>query len=680
MELQRVFIPIDFYTLRRIDVRREMEVTAMEEVLCEKANLLRDSIRRSQTIHREATAALTSIAGHMAAIDDAVLPAQARTNDASRVNDNVRRSLRTVGGMVSRLQLVQEAERVILNRPRKGLSLYFDAVDKLRSVEYCFDSKRGCKTSDNVLKHVDELLSKAAAELENDFHRLLSKCSKPVELECLFNSLPSLEQWLPLENISVGSINASSEDSCDSRLIDVNSAYTLPTLINPRYIPLLSKLFQKSVQLGSHQQFLKIYREVRGSTLELSLKYLGVEYVTTQEMQNAQAESLDAKIAQWSQFYRIVVKLLFAAERKLCDQIFEGKHTLKDNCFAGVTAKSLSTLLSFGEAVTKSQASPEKLFMLLDMYEATLEFQPEVEVVLQGYACSKHRKSALNLTRCLALTIKRTFNDFKENILKDSPNSTTTDAAVHPLTSYVINYTKFLFDYQSSLKQIFKESATGSGTNSDLVCQIMDVVHALETNLESKSKQYKDHCLRHLFLMNNIHYIVRCICSSEVKDLFGDDWVQKRRRIVQQHATQFRRVSWGKVKSLKAQCIRVSLSSRSNFIIRFDLERNQRSGRIIGYNSSITSRSVIKERFKSFNIQFEEVCQRQMNWVIPDKELRDNLILAIAEILLPAYRNFLKRFGSLVGNSDSSSKYIKYTPEALEEAIGNLFAKKILIE
>ncbi|GJN01267.1 hypothetical protein PR202_ga18520 [Eleusine coracana subsp. coracana] len=207
----------------------------------------------------------------MAAIDDFVLPAQ--------------------------------AERVILNRPRKGLSAYLDAVDKLRSVEFCFNSKRSYRISDKVLKHVDELLSEAAAELENDFHRILSKC-----------------------------------------------------------------------------------REVRGSTLELNLKYLGVEYVTTEEMQNTHAGSLGAKIADWIQFYQIAIKLFFAAERKLCDQIFEGKHTMKDNCFAEVTAESLSTLLSFGEAVAKSQASPEILFMLLDMYEATFELQSEVKFLVQVYS------------------------------------------------------------------------------------------------------------------------------------------------------------------------------------------------------------------------------------------------------------------------------------------------------
>lgn len=108
----------------------------------------------------------------------------------------------------------------------------------------------------------------------------------------------------------------------------------------------------------------------------------------------------------------------------------------------------------------------------------------------------------------------------------------------------------------------------------------MDVAHALEANLDAKSKQYKDHSLAHLFIMNNIHYIITSICrykyqiekvtrnllvgwnnhllaySSEVKDLFGEDWVQRRRRIVQQHAIQYIRVSWGKVKSLKAQSLR----------------------------------------------------------------------------------------------------------------------------
>jgi len=50
-------------------------------------------------------------------------------------------------------------------------------------------------------------------------------------------------------------------------------------------------------------------------------------------------------------------------------------------------------------------------------------------------------------------------------------------------------------------------------------------------------------------------------------------------------------------------------------------------------------------RFKSFNMQFEDLHAKQSQWTIPDQELRDELRLAVAEVLLPAYRSFISRFG-----------------------------------
>lgn len=44
-------------------------------------------------------------------------------------------------------------------------------------------------------------------------------------------------------------------------------------------------------------------------------------------------------------------------------------------------------------------------------------------------------------------------------------------------------------------------------------------------------------------------------------------------------------------------------------------------------------------------MQFEELHQRQSQWTVPDTELRESLRLAVAEVLLPAYRSFIKRFG-----------------------------------
>lgn len=65
-------------------------------------------------------------------------------------------------------------------------------------------------------------------------------------------------------------------------------------------------------------------------------------------------------------------------------------------------------------------------------------------------------------------------------------------------------------------------------------------------------------------------------------------------------------------------------------------------------SGSGVSRGVIKDRFKTFNVQFEELHQRQSQWTVPDSELRESLRLAVAEVLLPAYRSFIKRFGQVI--------------------------------
>lgn len=72
------------------------------------------------------------------------------------------------------------------------------------------------------------------------------------------------------------------------------------------------------------------------------------------------------------------VKLLFVGEKKVCDQIFEGIGPQRELCFAEVTGNSVAILLSFGEAIAKSKRSPEKLFVILDMYEIMRELHLEV--------------------------------------------------------------------------------------------------------------------------------------------------------------------------------------------------------------------------------------------------------------------------------------------------------------
>lgn len=638
--------------------------------LSEKAAKMRESLQKSQTITDNVVTILGSFDHRLSALETAMRPTQIRTHAIRKAHENIDKTLKAAEVILAQFDLSRQAESKILRGPHEDLESYLEAIDQLRSNISYFSSNKGFKNSEGVINNANTLLVKAISKLEDEFKQLLASYSKPLEPDRLFECLPNSmrpSSGSPGHNGDSSHKSPSNHHSEQPNGDAETAVFTPPTLIPPRILPLLHDLAQQMVQAGHQQQLQRIYRDTRSTVLEESLRKLGVEKLSKDDVQKMQWEVLEAKIGNWIHFMRIAVKLLFAGERKVCDQIFEGFDSLSDQCFAEVTASSVTVLLSFGDAIAKSKRSPEKLFVLLDMYEIMRELHSEIESVFKGKACTEIRESALGLTKRLAQTAQETFGDFEEAVEKDATKTAVLDGTVHPLTSYVINYVKFLFDYQSTLKQLFQEFENGTESDSQLASVTMRIMQALQTNLDGKSKQYKDPALTHLFLMNNIHYMVRSVRRSEAKDLLGDDWVQIHRRIVQQHANQYKRTAWAKI----LQCLSVQglTSSGGGGSVATD-----------GGNSSGVSRALIKDRFKLFNIQFEELHQKQSQWTVPDTELRESLRLAVAEVLLPAYRSFVKRFGPLVENGKNPQKYIRYSAEDLERMLGEFFEGKTLNE
>ncbi|KAJ0102942.1 hypothetical protein Patl1_05851 [Pistacia atlantica] len=650
-------------------------VTGMDSLsLSEKAARMRESLQKSQTITDNVVSILGSFDHRLSALETAMRPTQIRTHAIRKAHENIDKTLKAAEVILAQFDLSRQAEAKILRGPHEDLESYLAAIDQLRSNISFFSGKKSFKSSEGVVNNANTLLVKAISKLEDEFKQLLASYSKPLEPDRLFECLPNSMRPSSGSPGHHGEAHHKSPSHNHSDNSDLETAtFTPPALIPPRILPLLHDLALQMVQAGHQQQLLKIYRDTRSSVLEESLRKLGVERLGKEDVQKMQWEVLEAKIGNWIHYMRIAVKLLFAGERKVCDQIFEGFDSVSDQCFAEVTTSSVLVLLSFGEAIAKSKRSPEKLFVLLDMYEIMRELHSEmlrlmpelpssllIELVFKGKACTEIRESAFSLTKRLAQTAQETFGDFEEAVEKDATKTAVLDGTVHPLTSYVINYVKFLFDYQSTLKQLFQEFENSDGTGSQLATVTMRIMQALQTNLDGKSKQYRDPALTHLFLMNNIHYMVRSVRRSEAKDLLGDDWVQRHRRIVQQHANQYKRNAWQKI----LQCLSVQglTSSGGGSSVAGDA-----SG-----NSSGVSRQLVKDRLRTFNIQFEELHQKQSQWTVPDTELRESLRLAVAEVLLPAYRSFVKRFGTLVENGKNPQKYIRYSAEDLERMLGGI--------
>ncbi|XVE61404.1 hypothetical protein DITRI_Ditri06bG0036900 [Diplodiscus trichospermus] len=638
-----------------------MGVPQAMEALRKRAVLVGESLQKSQTITESMVSILGSFDHRLSALETAMRPTQIRTHSIRRAHENIDKTLKAAEAILSQFDLTRKAEAKILRGPHEDLESYLEAIDQLRSNIQFFTNHGSFKSSDGILSHANGLLAKAISKLEDEFRNLLTNYSKPVEPDRLFDGLPN--SLRPSSATPGKQGDPGSKNHSENQKNLANAVYTPPTLIPPRVLPLLHDLAQQMVQAGHQQQLFRTYRDTRASVLEQSLRKLGVERLSKDDVQKMQWEVLEAKIGNWIHYMRIAVKLLFAGEKKICDQILDGIDSLRDQCFAEVTANSVAVLLSFGEAIARSKRSPEKLFVLLDMYEIMRELQSEIEYLFGSKSCTEMRESAQSLTKRLAQTAQETFVDFEEAVEKDATKTAVLDGTVHPLTSYVINYVKFLFDYQSTLKLLFQEFDDGDSGNPDadgdaqLTVITTRIMQALQTNLDGKSKQYKDPALTQLFMMNNIHYIVRSVRRSEAKDLLGDDWVQIHRRIVQQHANQYKRISWAKI----LQCLTIQGAAPPGG-----------GGGLLGGGDSGSgvSRAMIKDRYKTFNAQFEDLHMRQSQWTVPDSELRESLRLAVAEVLLPAYRS------PMIENGKNPGKYIKYRPEDLERMLSEFFEGK----
>ncbi|XP_073391490.1 exocyst complex component EXO70A1 isoform X4 [Physcomitrium patens] len=623
------------------------------EVFKARAQYMREILEKSQSITDSVITILGSFDDRLSTLEAAMRPTQVKTQAFRKAHENIDGTCHEVRSVLQQFEVARQVESKVLLGPKSDLGGFLEACDTLqKNVEY-LTLNRSLEASDSALDHARDLFGKGMIRLEEHFKVLLTNHSKPADPARLMETLP-----MPGKNVPEAAQNGGGEEV---KLLLTNIPYndkalnppTLPVLISPRIVPQLAEMAQRLVAAGLHQQCLRIYRDVRGSNLEKSLRNLGVESLSKDDIIKTPWESLEGKITNWIQYMRIAIKLLFSAERKLCEQIWFRLDPHREKCFADVTDSSVHMLLSFGESIAKSKKATEKLFVFLDMYETMRDLRPEIEIVFSGEAASGMREAATGLIKRLGQTAKDTFADFEDAVNKDATKTLIPDGTVHMLTSYVINYVKFLLDYQNSLNELFSGSANGD-KSSYLASAILRIMTALQTNLEGKAKLYKDVALSHLFLMNNIHYMVRSVRRSETKDVLGDDWVQRQRRVVQQHNMFYQRAAWNKVL--------LYITGAGN-------------GSSSGDGGNI-SKTQLKERLKGFSLTFEDLYMRQTQWTVPENELREAVRLHAQEIILPAYRAFLKRHSTILEGKQSVSKHLKYTPDDLEHMLNELFEGK----
>ncbi|KAM0017546.1 putative exocyst complex component Exo70, cullin repeat-like-containing domain superfamily [Helianthus debilis subsp. tardiflorus] len=490
---------------------------------------------------------------------------------------------------------------------RQEINRYLQAVDQIQT------SMNSTTLSDGESKKLNNAIQIAMARLEDEFRNILITNSTPIETEPItesisltprttprnssFHASPENENSGNRRDESISRISSASFTDRNERSVTFASYRSMNSireqdLLPPESISDLRSIAERMIAAGYFRECVQVYGSVRKSVVDGSFKKLGVEKLSIGDIQRLDWEAMNAKIGRWIRAAKVCIRVLFASEKKLCKQIFEdlGSTAADDACFIETVKAPANQLFNFVEAISISRRSPEKLFKILDLHDSLLDLLPDIDDVFDSKPAESIRIQAPEILSRLAEAARGMLSEFENAVLREPS----------------------------------KVPVPGG-----------------------KSKHYKDNSLAHLFIMNNVHYIVQKIKGSlELREMIGDQYLRTLTRIFRQAATNHQRATWiGVLHCLRDQ----GLHSTGSF-------------------SSGVSKSALRERFKSFNAIFDEVHRTQALWLVPDEQLREELRISILEKLIPAYRSFLGRFRNHI-----SDNYIKYSVEDLENGVLDLF-------
>ncbi|KAJ4978419.1 hypothetical protein NE237_009199 [Protea cynaroides] len=540
-------------------------------------------------------------------------------------------------------------------------SAFLDVVDELLSTSRDWSSLAVEKSVATCLDRVDELLQQAMFRLEEEFKMLIEQSAEAFDLSHLCDKSEGNGNYSFVSDDDEDA-DADGDGDGGEDLIPVAhpvSDYDIVIDALPSgTINDLHEIAKRMVAAGFGKESSHVYSSSRRDFLEESLARLGLQKLSIEEVQKMTWSELEDEIERWIKAANVALRILFPSERRLCDRVFFGLAFAADLSFMEVCRGSTIQLLNFADAIAIGSRSPERLFKILDVFETLRDLMPEFDALFSDHYCLFLRTEAAAIWKRLGEATRGIFMELENLIRRDPPKTPVPGGGLHPITRYVMNYLRAACGSRQTLQQVFQENAPYAGeyrnsdkidqsSSSPLSVQMAWIMELLESNLEAKSKIYRDSALSSVFLMNNGRYIVQKVKDSELGSLLGDDWIRKHTAKVRQCHVNYQRNSWSKVLA----------------VLRMD-------GSSLPPNSA--SRSM-KEKLKDFNSNFEKMCKTQSTWVIVDEQLRTELRISVCGYVLPPYRNFLGRLQNAPEMGRHAEKHIKFSLEDIEARINELF-------
>ena len=197
----------------------------------------------------------------------------------------------------------------------------------------------------------------------------------------------------------------------------------------------------------------------------------------------------------------------------------------------------------------------------------------------------------------------------------------------------------------------------GADGNQLLAHYILDTIETLLTSLEAKARNLvRSKSLLGVFIANNVALIDRMIRSSDLGDVLASSGAPAKIDSWRKKGTSAYLDSW-----------------REPCSALMDVQYTNRGARPPSGNAGIIDSATvikglgskdkdsIKEKFKSFNASFEDLCQKHKTMFM-EREVRSQLAREVQAMVEPLYARFWDRYHEI---DKGKGKYVKYDKGSL---------------
>ncbi|CAH2054367.1 unnamed protein product [Thlaspi arvense] len=531
-------------------------------------------------------------------------------------------------------------------------------IDRVKDLQKTMDQLVSEDPNSERLVRAQKLMQIAMKRLQKEFYQILSMN----------------RAYLDPESVSTRSSLTSARSSYSDFPEDDDSHNAGDSVVEVEEVSStvandLRSIAECMIASGYAKECSSIYKSIRKSIIDEGIYRLEVERTSTAKAKKMSWETIELKIRSWLEAVKVSMETLFKGEKILCDHVFESSDAIRESCFSEISREGGLLLFGFPEIIaskiSKKNSPPEKICRLLDMYSAIAGNWRAVESIFSFDSSSVVRSQALKSLISLSESIRSLLADFESGIQKDSSKVVVPGGGVHPLTKSVMSHLSLLADYNNVLVDILAGSPppdrsllpesylnvsdSDDSPSSELTIRFAWLILVLLCKIDRKANYYKDCSVQYLFLTNNLHHVVSRARSSNLKQLLGDDWVNKHFAKMKQFADSYKRLAWGPVVA--------------------SLPENR---------TAEMSPEEVKERFENFSECFERAIDKQRACAVPDAELREEIKLSIARKLVPVYREFYNTRRSIIlagaGGARNLSSVVRFTPEEIENRLSNLFS------